>query len=138
MSKISIRFFGDKEVRAVWDEANAQWRFAAVDLVAAIRGEVDHKKASNYWRWLKKKLANQNAQLVSDTHGFKMLAPDGKHRTADTLTASGIEELAKSFPGNRAAGFLDWFLYSDNTIDGQSKKKAYVFWHNLANYRDDA
>jgi cell filamentation protein len=23
--------------------------------------------------------------------------------------------------------FLDWFLYSENTIDGQSKKKAYTF-----------
>ncbi|MDR1571233.1 MAG: Fic family protein [Clostridiales Family XIII bacterium] len=125
MSKISIRFFDDKEVRAVWDEVGSEWRFAAVDVVAAIRGEADYKKAGNYWRWLKKKLANQDAQLVSDTHGFKMLAPDGKRRTADTLTASGIEELAKSFPGNRAADFLDWFLYSDNTIDGQSKKKAY-------------
>jgi len=30
--------------------------------------------------------------------------------------------------------FLDWFLYSDNTIDGQSKKKAYsLFESNLIN-----
>ena len=26
--------------------------------------------------------------------------------------------------------FLDWFTYSDNSIDGQSRKKAYTFWES--------
>ena len=26
--------------------------------------------------------------------------------------------------------FLDWFTYSDNTIDGQSRKKAYTLWES--------
>jgi cell filamentation protein len=26
--------------------------------------------------------------------------------------------------------FLDWFLYSDTTIDGQSKKKAYTLFES--------
>jgi len=46
----------------------------------------------------------------------------------------GVIELAKSFPNTNAIKFLDWFLYSDNTIDGQSKKKAYtLFESNLIN-----
>jgi len=38
--------------------------------------------------------------------------------------------LAKSFPNNKAGNFLDWFTYSDNTIDGQSKKKAYTLFES--------
>lgn len=33
----------------------------------------------------------------------------------------------QSIPNKNAVKFLDWFNYSDNTIDGQSKKKAYTF-----------
>ena len=39
-------------------------------------------------------------------------------------------ELAKSFPNNNANDFLDWFTYSDNTIDGQSRKKAYALYES--------
>ena len=67
---------------------------------------------------------------MSATHGFKFLAADGKMRLSDTLDADGIIELAKNFPNNKAMKFLDWFLYSDNTIDGQSKKKAYSLFES--------
>lgn len=48
----------------------------------------------------------------------------------DTLDSAGIIELAKNFPNKHASKFLDWFLYSDNTIDGQSKKKAYSLFES--------
>ncbi len=126
MSKKSIRFFNDHEVRAVWDEENNKWWFSAIDVVRAINDEVDYTKASNYWRWLKKKFNNDGIQLVSVTHDFKFEAPDGKQRKADALDAECVQLLAKYYPNNRARAFLDWFTYSDNSIDGQSKKKAYV------------
>ena len=56
MTKISIRFFNDREVRAIWDEVNSKWWFSAIDIVRAINKEDDYVKAGNYWRWLKKKL----------------------------------------------------------------------------------
>jgi cell filamentation protein len=131
-TKISIRFFDDKEVRATWDEENAKWWFNVVDVVAVLNEQDDYTKANNYWRWLKRKLIKEQNQLVSATHGFKFVAPDGKKRLADTLDSSGIITLAKHFPNNKAMKFLDWFLYSDNSIDGQSKKKAYsLFESNL-------
>ena len=83
-------------------------------------------KAGNYWRWLKKKFYADGIQLVSVTHEFKFEAPDGKQRAADALDAECVQTLAKHYPNNRANAFLDWFVYSDNTIDGQSKKKAYT------------
>ena len=130
--KISIRFFDDREVRALWDQQNAKWWFSVVDVVAILRQESDYAKARNYWRWLKRKLLKDNIQLVSTTHQLKLIAADGKKYLTDTLDSDGIIALAKNFPNNKALNFLDWFLYSDNSIDGQSKKKAYsLFESNL-------
>ena len=71
MTKISIRFFNDREVRAIWDEVNSKWWFSAIDIVRAINKEDDYVKAGNYWRWLKKKLNADGVELVSGTHEFK-------------------------------------------------------------------
>lgn len=130
MSKISIRFYKDREVRAVWDEEKSKWWFSAIDIIRAINGEADYVKAGNYWRWLKKKLIADGVQLVSVTHDFKFEAPDGKKRAADALDNECVQTLAKHYPNNRANAFLDWFTYSDNTIDGQSRKKAYTLWES--------
>ena len=126
MSKKSIRFFNDREVRAVWDDDHNKWWFSATDIVRAINDEDDYVKAGNYWRWLKRKLTTEGVQLVSVTHDFKFQAPDGKQRAADALDAECVQTLAKHYPNNRAHKFLEWFTYSDNSIDGQSKKKAYT------------
>ena len=137
MNKISIRFYNNHEVRAIWDEENSKWWFSAIDIVRAINNEDDYVKAGNYWRWLKRRFNNDNVQLVSITHDFKFEAPDGKKRAADALDSNAVQTLAKNYPGNRAAVFLDWFVYSDNTIDGQSKKKAYDFWDsNIIDEKD--
>lgn len=132
--KISIRFFNDREVRAAWDDERSKWWFSVVDVVGILNDEPDYTKAGNYWRWLKRKLRQTNIQFVSDTHRLKLTAADGKKYLTDTLDSEGIVELAKNFPNNRAMKFLDWFLYSENSIDGQSKKKAYaLFESNLIN-----
>ena len=130
MSKISIRFYNDREVRAVWDEEKSKWWFSAIDIIRAINDEADYVKAANYWRWLKKKLTANGIQLVSITHDFKFEAPDGKKRAADALDNECVQILAKHYPNNRANAFLDWFTYSDNTIDGQSRKKAYSLFES--------
>ncbi len=53
MSKISIRFFDDREVRAVWDDENAKWWFSVHDIVGVLRDESDYTKNRNYWKYLK-------------------------------------------------------------------------------------
>lgn len=71
---------------------------------------------------------------MSATHRLKFTAADGKRYLTDALDSGGVVNLAKQFPNNKSTPFLDWFLYSDNTIDGQSKKKAYtLFESNLIN-----
>jgi cell filamentation protein len=126
MSKKSIRFFNDREVRAVWDEEHNKWWFSATDIVRAIKDEEDYTRCRNYWKYLKGKFRKESIELVSITNHFKFEAPDGKQRKADALDAEGVQTLATHYPNNRANAFLNWFTYSDNSIDGQSKKKAYT------------
>lgn len=126
--KISIRFFDDKEVRAVWDDANAKWWFSVLDIVGVLRGEEDYEKNRNYWKYLKAKLKRENHQLGSVTTQFKFTARDGKRRSANALDDDGVKELAKNFPGKQANRFIEWFTYGDESIDGKSKSKAYALF----------
>lgn len=131
-TKISIRFFDDREVRAVWDEENNKWWFSVLDIVAVLTSQNDYTKTRNYWKYLKAKLRKERNELVSATNQLKLMATDGKRYLTDTLDYDGVIALAKHFPNNKAVKFLDWFTYSDNSIDGQSKKKAYsLFESNL-------
>ena len=135
--KVSIRFFDDREVRAVWDEENAKWWFSVLDVIGILNEENDYTKIRSYRKYLKTKLKSENNEVVSLTNQLKLKAPDGKSRLTDTLDSNGIISLAKNFPNNRAMKFLDWFLYSEHTIDGQSKKKAYAFFEsNLIDEKD--
>ncbi len=126
MSKISIRFYKDYKVRAVWDEEHNHWWFSVLDIVGAINDQEDYQKNRNYWKYLKTKLKKEGSEVVSGTNQLKLLAPDEKKRLTDVLDAKGVEQLAKAIRNPQAMAFLDWFKYSENTIDGRSKKKAYT------------
>ena len=130
MSKVSIRFYNDREVRAIWDEENAKWWFSVLDVIGALNNQDDYQKNRNYWKYLKTKLKKEGNEVVSVTNQLKLTAPDGKKRLTDVLDSDGVIQLAKSVPNNKVTDFLDWFLYSDNTIDGQSKKKAYTLFES--------
>ena len=127
MSKISIRFYNDREVRAVWDEENSKWWFSAVDIVAAITDSPNPRK---YWSVLKTRLKKDNNELTTKCSQLKLTAADGKKYATDCFIQDDITELVKAIPSKRSSDFLDWFTYSDNTIDGQSRKKAYSLFES--------
>ncbi|GHU98895.1 hypothetical protein FACS1894159_02080 [Bacteroidia bacterium] len=129
-TKISIRFFDDREVRAVWNEENNKWWFSVLDIVAVLTGQDDYTKTRNYWKYLKAKLKKENSEVVSITTQLKLFAPDGKKRLSDMLDYSGIIALGKQFPGKKANRFIEWFTYSDESIDGKSKTKAYALFES--------
>ena len=130
MTKISIRFYNDREVRAVWDEVKSKWWFSVLDIVGVLNDQDDYQKNRNYWKYLKTKLKGENSEVVSGTNQLKLLAPDGKRRLADVLDYDGVLFLAKSFPNARAMRFVEWFTNSDETIDGKSKSKAYALFES--------
>ena len=127
-SKISIRFFDDREVRAVWDDINAKWWFSVLDIIAVLRDQDDYKKNRNYWKYLKAKLKKEGSELVSTTTQLKLLANDGKRYLTDMLDYEGIIALGKTFPGTKANRFIEWFTFSPESIDGKSKTKAYALF----------
>jgi hypothetical protein len=88
--KISIRFFDDREVRALWDEQNAKWWFSVLDIVAVLTDQNDYIKTRNYWKYLKARLKKENSEVVSATTQLKLPVPDGKKRLSDMLDYSGI------------------------------------------------
>ena len=126
MDKVSIRFYKDHEVRAVWSEEDNKWFFSVLDVIGAINEQPDYAKTRNYWKYLKAKLRKEGNELVSATNQLKLRAADGKRYNTDMMDAEGISALAKVIPNQKATAFLDWFVYSDSSIDGQSKKKAYT------------
>ena len=76
MSKISIRFFNDREVRAIWDEDNTKWWFSVLDIVGVLNNQDDYEKNRNYWKYLKSKLKKDGNELGSVTTQLKLTAPD--------------------------------------------------------------
>jgi cell filamentation protein len=128
VSKISIRFFDDKEVRAVWDDEKSKWWFSVLDIIGVLRGADEYEKNRNYWKYLKAKLKKENSELVSVANQVKLTAADGKNYLTDTFDSNGVIELAKNFPSKQASRFIQWFTTTDETIDGKSKSKAYALF----------
>ncbi|WP_370586939.1 protein adenylyltransferase Fic [Treponema sp. Marseille-Q4130] len=129
-NKISIRFFNNKEVRAVWDEKNSKWWFSVLDIVGVLNEQSEYEKNRNYWKYLKAKLKKENSELVSTATQLKLTAADGKKYKSDVMDYNQVIELAKNFPNNKSAPFIQWFTYSDETLDGKSKTKAYALFES--------
>ena len=113
MSKISIRFYNDREVRAVWDEDNSKWWFSVLDIVGVLNGQDDYQKNRNYWKYLKTKLKKENNELASVTNQLKLSAPDGKRRLTDVLDNDGVIQLAKNFSNTKTNQFKKFSFYLD-------------------------
>ena len=122
-NKKSIRFYKDHEVRAVWDEETSKWWFSIVDIVEAITDSPNPRK---YWSVLKTRLKKAENELTTRCSQLKMTATDGKRYATDCFSQDDIIQLVRVIPSKKNEDFLDWFVYSDNTLDGQSKKKAYT------------
>lgn len=120
IQKVSIRFFNDREVRAVWDEMLSKWWFSVLDVVGVLNDQDDYTKNRNYWKYLKTKLKKEGNEVVSVTNQLKLLAPDGKRRLTDVLDTEGILQLAACFPNTKASRFVAWLTNSEESIDGKS------------------
>jgi hypothetical protein len=101
----AIRLFEGKQVRTVWDESREKWFFSIVDTVAVLTESVD---ATAYWRKLKERLKKEGNETVTNCHGLKMLAPDGKMRLTDVADTEQLFRLIQSVPSKKAEPFKLW------------------------------
>ena len=91
----AIRVFDDRHVRSHWDESAEKWFFSVVDTIAILTNSVD---APAYWRKLKERLRKEGNETVTNCHGLKMIAVDGKMRMTDVADTEQLFRLIQSVP----------------------------------------
>ena len=101
----SIKLFKDKRVRVVWNEEQEKWYFSIVDVVGVLTESVD---VQSYWRKLKERLKREGNETVTNCHGLKMLAEDGKMRLTDVADTEQLLRLIQSIPSPKAEPFKMW------------------------------
>lgn len=102
-----VKVFENKSVRTAWNAEEEEWYFSAVD-VCNILADSASKDPGAYWRKLKQRLKEEGSELVTNCHGLKMLASDGKMRTTDCLDTKGVLRLVQSVPSPKAEPFKVW------------------------------
>ena len=100
-----IQLFEEKKVRAIWDDEAEKWYFSVVDAIAVLTESVD---PTAYWRKLKQRLKEEGNETVTNCHGLKMLAPDGKMRKTDVADTEQLFRLIQSIPSPKAEPFKQW------------------------------
>jgi hypothetical protein len=106
MTKVNaIQLFEDKKVRTIWDAEQEKWYVSIIDVIAVLTESVD---ANAYWRKLKQRLKEEGNETVTNCHGLKMLAPDGKMRLTDVADTEQLFRLIQSIPSPKAEPFKLW------------------------------
>ena len=100
-----IKIFGERKVRSVWDDEAEKWYFSVVDVVAVL---TDSKDPLAYWRKLKQRLKEEGNETVTNCHGLKMTAADGKMRLTDVADQEQLFRLIQSIPSPKAEPFKVW------------------------------
>jgi hypothetical protein len=103
--KEAIQLFEDKQVRTAWDAEQEKWYISIVDVIAALTESVD---PNAYWRKLKQRLKGEGNETVTNCHGLKMQAPDGKMRLTDVADTEQLFRLIQSIPSPKAEPFKQW------------------------------
>ena len=100
-----LKLFNEKTVRTVWNADEEEWYFSVVDVVAVLTDSTD---PTAYWRKLKQRLKAEGNETVTNCHGLKMRAVDGKMRMTDVLNTKGVLRLIQSIPSPKAEPFKVW------------------------------
>ena len=102
-----IKLFEDRRIRYAWDAEREEWFFSAVDVCYAL-SESAGKDPGSYWRKLKQRLKNEGSEVVTNCHGLKLVAPDGKMRETDCFSTKDTLRLIQSIPSPKAEPFKMW------------------------------
>ena len=137
-----IQIFDNQPIRTAWDEENEDWYFSIVDVVAVL---TDSKDANAYWRKLKQRLIEDGNETVTNCHGLKMKAADGKRRMTDVANTEQLLRIIQSIPSKKAEPFKVWLaqvgrerieeiidpeLTIDRALETYSKKGYPADWIN--------
>ena len=106
--KETLKLFEERKVRTVWDDEQEKWYFSIVDVVSVLTDSVD---ATAYWRKLKQRLKEEGNETVTNCHGLKMKATDGKMRLTDVADTEQLLRIIQSIPSPKAEPFKQWMAH---------------------------
>jgi hypothetical protein len=103
--KDKLQLFQNQKIRSIWDEKNEKWWFSVIDIIMVLTDSVD---STAYWRKLKQRLTAEGNETVTNCHGLKMRAVDGKMRLTDVADTEQLLRLIQSIPSKKAEPFKMW------------------------------
>ena len=106
--KETLKLFEERKVRTVWDDEKEKWYFSIVDVVSVLTDSVD---ATAFWRKLKQRLKEEGNETVTNCHGLKMKAADGKMRLTDVADTEQLLRIIQSIPSPKAEPFKQWMAH---------------------------
>ncbi|PTN09862.1 Bro-N domain-containing protein [Mangrovibacterium marinum] len=101
----AIKLFQDQRVRVEWDRDREKWYFSIVDVISVLTQSINPQA---YWRKLKERLKKEGNETVTNCHGLKMKAADGKMRMTDVADTEQLLRLIQSIPSPNAEPFKVW------------------------------
>ncbi|SFG68501.1 BRO family, N-terminal domain [Prevotella sp. KH2C16] len=127
-----VKLFEERKVRAIWDDKEEKWYFSIVDVVAVL---TDSKNAAAYWRKLKQRLKAEGNETVTNCHGLKLRAADGKMRTTDVADTEQLFRLVQSIPSPKAEPFKQWMAQVASSRMDQMQDPELSIDQAVADYR---
>lgn len=127
-----LQNFNDKPVRAAWSEEQNKWYFSIIDVIAVLTDSID---PSAYWRKLKQRLRDEGNETVTNCHGLKMLAVDGKMRRTDVADTEQLFRLIQSIPSPKAEPFKVWLAQVGSERLDEMEDPEISIDRALENYR---
>jgi DNA-damage-inducible protein D len=130
----SLKIFEEKKVRSLWNEEEEKWYFSIIDVVSILSESID---PTAYWRKLKQRLKAEGNETVTNCHGLKMLAADGKMRLTDVADTEQLLRLIQSIPSPKAEPFKTWLAkvgyerMQEMADPAQSLDRARENWQKL-------
>jgi prophage antirepressor-like protein len=103
MKESKLVVFESKSIRRIWH--HDEWYFSVVDVCGALTDSLD---AGAYWRKLKQRLKKEGSEVVTNCHGLKLEASDGKKYTTDCANTQNMFRIIQSIPSPKAEPFKQW------------------------------
>jgi len=132
MDSNKIQLFENRKVRSAWDAEKEEWFFSVVDVVAVLTESPD---PAAYWRKLKQRLKEEGSETVTNCHGLKMQAPDGKMRFTDVATTEQLFRIIQSIPSPKAEPFKLWLAKVGNERLNQMQDPEKSIKQSMQDYK---
>lgn len=128
----NIQLFEDKAIRSVWDSDQEKWYFSVVDVIAVL---TESENPQTYWRVMKKRLADEGNQTVTNCNGLKLPAADGKLRMTDVADIEQLLRIIQSIPSKKAEPFKLWLAHVGSEMIDESFDPELTIDRAIQNYR---